>query len=133
MTNLFKIGDEVKIIANAHYVNGKIVPENAINIKLYVRNNNGANCIVARAKTGPILGEIDAKFLKNALENEAVIEPFIIKTIATTPIYQSPAKNSGVIKRLEDGLLLSIVDKKSGFGKIKMGPGWVELSKVKKY
>ncbi len=131
--NLFKANDEVKILANASYVNGKMVPDNAINVKLYIRKVTDNICTVARNTTGPVLGDIDVKYLKNALENEAVINPFIIKTITTTPVYQSPGKNSGVIKRLEDGLLLSIVDKKSGFGKIKMGPGWIELSKVKKY
>ena len=115
---MFKVNDEVKILANASYTNGKMVPDNVINVKLYVRKVADNIYTVARNMTGPVLGSIDVKYLKSALENEAVIKPFIIKTITTTPVYQSPSKNSGVIKRFEDGLLLKIVDKRNGFGKV---------------
>ena len=86
MEKLFKIGDEVKIIDGAHYLNnGKIVPENAVNVKIIVRNVTEKGYIVARAATGPILGEIAESSLKNALENDAVIKPYAIKTLASTP------------------------------------------------
>lgn len=134
MEKLFKIGDEVKIINGSHYLNnGKAVPENAINVKILIRNVTDKGYIVARAATGPILGEVSESSLKNALENDAVIKPYAIKTLASTPLYQSASRNSGIIERLPAGLLLTIVNEKGGFGKIRMGTGWIDLAKVKKF
>lgn len=128
---LFKINDEVKITdKNAHFLNNKSIPENVFNTKLFIRNITENGYIIARAKTGPVLGEIDEKLLKNINENDAVIPAYAINTIDITPLYQSASKNSGVINRLDKDLLLTIVNEKNGFGKIRMGAGWVELSKV---
>lgn len=128
---LFNINDEVKITAdNAHFLNNKLVPDNALNTKLFIRNITDNGYVIGRAKTGPVLGEIDEKFLKDIEENEAVIPVYAIRTRDITPLYNSPSKNSGVIKRLESDILLTIVNERSGFGKIRMGAGWVELAKV---
>lgn len=132
MTHLFKVNDEIKLINGTHYFNSdKAVPENALNVRLYVRKLTDNGYIVARAQTGPILGEVSEKAMKYAIENDAVIKPYAIKTIDATPLYQSATKNSGVIDRINEGELITIVNQKNGFGKIKMGAGWIELAKVK--
>ena len=54
---LFKINDEVKITdKNAHFLNNKSIPENVFNTKLFIRNITENGYIIARAKTGPVLG-----------------------------------------------------------------------------
>ena len=129
--NLFKIGDEVKITdVDARFLNNKLIPKDITNIKLYIRNITKEGYIIGRSKTGPILGEINEKYLKNIDENEAVIPMYAVSTIGVTPLYQSASKNSGVINRLDEDLLLTIVNERNGFGKIRIGAGWVELSKV---
>jgi hypothetical protein len=134
MTNLFKIGDEVKIINGAHYLNnGKAVPNNILNMKVFVRDVKDDRCVVARAKTGPLLGEISIDSLSFANENKPVIEPYIIQVLNNNyPIYHSPSKNSGIIRRVDETSLFSIVDERNGFGKLLVGAGWIDLEKVKK-
>ena len=128
----FKIGDAVQVIAGAIYLNNnKEVPESLMNIKLYVREIKEGQCTIARAKTGPILGDVAPEFLIAVDGNVAKIEPYIIQAPANNiPVYYSANKNSGIVKRLNRFDLITIVDEKSGFGKIKIGSGWVELAKV---
>ncbi len=133
MTN-FKIDDVVYVIADTIYLNNnKKVPESLLNTKLYIRDIQGNKCTIAREKTGPVLGEVLINNLRSEQENIAAIDPFIIQIPTSNfPVYHSPSKNSGVIKRLNHFALITIIDEKNGFGKIKMGPGWIELEKVNK-
>lgn len=132
--NNFKVGDSVYIVAGATYLNnGKEVPETLMNVKVFVRNVKDNACTVARAKTGPILGDISIDNLKSAEENEAKINTYVVQIpMSNIPLYNSASKNSGIIRRLSRFELITIVDEKNGFGKIKVGAGWVELAKVNK-
>ena len=107
---MFKVNDTVQVLAGAIYLNNeKEVPESLLNTKLYVRE----------VKSDSAEGNI------------ANIETFYVQVpTANLPVYYSPNKTSGVVKRLNRFALLTIVDEKNGFGKIKVGSGWVELSKV---
>ena len=129
---MFKVNDTVQILAGAIYLNNdKEVPESVLNTKLYVREAKANSAIVARAKTGPVLGEISNENLVIVEGNIANIETFYVQVpTANLPVYYSPNKTSGIVKRLNRFALLTIVDEKNGFGKIKVGSGWVELSKV---
>lgn len=135
MENTFKVGDSVYVIADAVYLNnGKKVPESLFNTKLFIREVKDNSCVIARARTGAILGEVSNDYLKNATENIANIEPYIVQIPVTNfPVYNSFSKNSGVIKRLNKFALFTIVDEKNGFGKLKVGAGWIELDKVTKF
>ena len=134
MENMFKVGDVVYVVADAIYLNNdKEVPASLLNVKLYVREVKENSCVIARAKTGSILGEVANDFLKNASVNAAAIDPYIVQIpVANFPVYNSFNKNSGVIKRLNRFALFTIVDEKNGFGKLKVGAGWIELDKVTK-
>lgn len=128
----FKVGDMVQVNAGAVYLNNnKEVPATLLNTKLFVREVNAYSCVIARARTGAVLGEVDNENLRSAEENIAVIDPYIIQVpVANLPLYYNASKNSGIIKRLNRFALMTIVDEKAGFGKIKVGSGWIELSKV---
>jgi hypothetical protein len=132
MEKLFKIGDKVQIIAGSSYLNGKEVPKEILNLKLYIRSVKDNGYTVARAQTGAVLGDIAEINLKDAGENIAAIQSYVIQIPSNDfALYHSPSKNSGVIKRVNRGLY-TIIDEKNGFGKIKIGKGWVELAKVVK-
>ena len=129
---MFKVNDTVQVLAGAIYLNNeKPVPESLLNTKLYVREAKADSAVIARAKTGPILGEVSNENLVIVEGNIANIETYFVQVpTANLPVYYSPNKTSGVVKRLNRFALLTIVDEKNGFGKIKVGSGWVELSKV---
>lgn len=130
----FKIGDATQVIAGAIYLNnGKEVPNSLLNTKLYIREIKNNTCVIARAKTGPVLGEVSNDFLRTVEGNIAIIKPYTVRiNDYNLPVYHSANKNSGIIKRLNNFPLLTIVDERNGFGKIKVGQGWIELAKVEK-
>ena len=128
---MFKVNDTVKLSPGAIYNNGKEVAQDVLNLKLVVRAVKDNCYTVARAKTGPVLGDVDALYLIDANTNSANVNTYVVYLPEHDfPLYHSPSKNSGVIRRVKRGLY-TIVDEKNGFGKIKIGTGWVELSKVK--
>lgn len=130
----FKIGDAVQLIAGAIYLNNnKEVPDALLNTKLFIREVKTDSCVIARAKSGAVLGEVANENLIAIDGNIAMIQPYIVQIpVANFPVYYSANKNSGIVKRLNRFALLTIVDEKNGFGKLKVGSGWIELSKVNK-
>ena len=131
---MFKINDTVQVLPGSIYLNtNKEIPDSILNIKLYVREVKENSCVIARAKTGAILGEISNENLKVIDGNIAAIEPYLVRIPADNiPLYNSVNKNSGIIKRLNRFSLITIVDEKNNFGKIKVGAGWIDLSKVER-
>ena len=131
---MFKINDTVQVLPGSIYLNtNKEIPDSILNIRLYVREVKENSCVIARAKTGAILGEISNENLKVIDGNIAAIEPYLVRIPAdNVPLYNSANKNSGIIKRLNRFSLITIVDEKNNFGKIKVGAGWIDLSKVDK-
>lgn len=129
----FNIGDEVRIVPEAKFVDGEMVPENAINVRLYIKSiEKDGTYKVGKAVKGPYIGIIHDTFLKSMLENTAVINPYIVQaTENNLPIYHSPSKTSGIVRRVDIDSLFFIVDERAGFGKLQMGAGWIELAKVK--
>lgn len=60
----FKVGDEVKLVAGAKYVNGGSIPSWLFNSKLYVRELQGSNIVFSTLKTGAITGVVSKNYLK---------------------------------------------------------------------
>lgn len=130
----FKIGDEVRIIHGATLIDNRVLPSNISGTRLYIRNVKDDCYTIGRAVSGPVLGDIAESNLRFFEENDAMIDPFIIQVLENdTPIYHSPSKTSGIIRRASSSVLLMIVDERVGFGKLQMGAGWIELSKVRKF
>ena len=72
---MFKVNDTVQVLAGAIYLNNeKEVPESLLNTKLYVREVKSDSAVIARAKTGPILGEVSNENLVIVEGNIANIE-----------------------------------------------------------
>lgn len=129
-----KIGSEVRLMPNTVFLNSnKEATEEQLKLKLYVRDIKDNKYTVARAKTGPILGIVAKDNLKDANENVPEIDPYVVQILeSNTPLYHSSNKNSGILKRLNRFALFTIINEKNGFGKIKNGAGWVELTKAQK-
>ena len=129
-----KIGSEVRLMPNTVFLNNnKEATEEQLKLKLYVRDVKDDKYTVARAKTGPVLGIVAKDNLKDANENIPEIDAYVVQILEpNTPLYHSSNKNSGILKRLNRFALFTIVNEKNGFGKIKNGAGWVELTKAQK-
>ena len=105
--------------------------EHLLNEKLIIRNLQDNNCTIARNKKGPVLGTISMhNLIKYTGENLSVIEPYAVQMLDSTPVYQDANLKSRVIKTLPKFSLYTIINEKNGFGKLKVGAGWLELSKV---
>ena len=115
----FKIGDEVRIIHGATLIDNRVLPSNISGTRLYIRNVKDDCYTIGRAVSGPVLGDIAESNLRFFEENDAMIDPFIIQVLENdTPIYHSPSKTSGIIRRASSSVLLMIVDERVGFGKL---------------
>lgn len=130
--NTFKVGNAVQVMPGTVYLNNnKEVPETLFNTKLYVRDVKGDNCTIARVKTGPVLGDVHYENLIAIDGGIKKIDSYVVQIpVANLPVYHSANKNSGIVKRLNRFSMITIIDEKNGFGKIKIGAGWIDLSKV---
>ena len=132
MADTFKVGDAVVLITGAVYLNtGKAVPSKNLNTKLYVKEVVPGGYTISRTKDGSILGDVSSDYIEPYTDKNVItIDPYVIKVLTNNfPVYHSPSKNSGVIRRVNRSLL-TIIDEKNGFGKLKVGKGWIELEKV---
>ena len=62
-TASFKIGDEVKLTADAKFASGQSIASWVFKEKLYVRAINGNNITISTLKSGAITGTVNAKYL----------------------------------------------------------------------
>jgi hypothetical protein len=127
----FKEGDIVQFVPNAVLESGRNIPEELINAPIHIRKVNDNTCTVARKHNGPALGNVATEFLVPYQEANFVnIEPYFVKVVKESPLYASAANTSRTLRKVRRGDLFTIVDEKDNFGKIKIGAGWIDLSKV---
>ena len=62
-------------------------------------------------------------------KGDPVTGPFLVKVTSTIPILKTPA--GAKVKDCPAGIY-TIVEEKNGYGKLKSGAGWIQLSKAKK-
>ena len=62
-------------------------------------------------------------------KGDPVTGPFLVKVTSTIPILKAPA--GAKVKDCPAGIY-TIVEEKNGYGKLKSGSGWIQLSKAKK-
>lgn len=128
-------GDVVMINNNAStFINGTIISETLLKEKLYIRDINETECTIARQLKGPVLGKISKEFLKPFDENETTLltNSYVVQIIDENCYLYNKPNSSQVLETLNKYSLFTIVNEKDGFGKIKIGPGWINLSQVRK-
>lgn len=69
----FKIGDEVKLTADAKFVSGQSIVSWVFKKKLYVRAINGRNITISTLKSGAVTGTVDVKYLLPFNSNNNVV------------------------------------------------------------
>lgn len=70
-----------------------------------------------------------AKNQQNQQAQKASLLPYLVKVTAKIPVLKAPA--GAKVKDCPVGIY-TIVEKKNGYGKLKSGAGWIQLSKVSK-
>lgn len=128
----FKVGDEVKLVVGATYVDGKAIPSWLYGMTLYVREVQKNNrIIISTLKTGLITGTVYDKYLEKVEQQKKVKYTVRVKS-AKIPAYSGPGSNYNIIQNISTGIY-TIIAENNGFGKLKTeGAGWIELSKVQK-
>ena len=113
------------------YENGVKITYSHRTNPLFIVGETENTYVLSAELDGETLGELNKD--KVVFENNAInIEAYIVQLMEDMPLYLSADTNSAVINTLKKFSLFTIIDEKDGFGKIKKGAGWLELSKVKK-
>ena len=131
-----KVGDEIYLIENAKYSNGKSIPQWVIDSKLYLRLIlTDGNYIISTKKTGAITGIVSPdQILLDKNPKEEVFKPYRVQITAfTLNVRQEPTILSKVTTQIKKNQIYTIVEEDSGWGKLKSGAGWINLKYVKKY
>jgi uncharacterized protein YgiM (DUF1202 family) len=135
--DVLKVGDTVKINnANATWSTGAKIPAWVRTKTLYVREIRTNGIIgVSTLKTGALTGTIKQAYLDEVSTNTVNInfKPYLVKIEANALNVRNGAGSSyRVNTTVKKGQIYTIVDEKSGWGKLKSGAGWIDLSYTKK-
>ena len=133
-TEVFKVGDAVRVTPNSKLSNGKNAAAWIYETKLFVRELKDENVVLAKQLTGPIAGTFREVDLVEWTDEPIVaedFEPYVIRTIGDTVAYAGAGVQFRHIHKYEKNRLLTVIAEKDGFGKLKLD-GWVDLSKVVK-
>lgn len=134
-----EVGDAVKLVEGAKYVNGKAIPTWVINSTIYVREiRDDGNIVFSTLKIGALTGVAEPKYFK-ATSGTSVsttvteFEPYIVSVDTDVlNVRKGPGTNYAVVTTIQRGGAYTIVEEKNGFGLLKSGAGWVCLEYTKK-
>ena len=136
----FSLGDEVKLVPGSTYSSGKTIPNWVFDSKLYVREiRSNGTIIISTVATGPITGVVNADSLIPYGGNVAaaapdVFEPFLVQITATALNVRANAGLEYKIKaQVHKNEIYTIIEEKSGWGKLKSGIGWINLDYTTRY
>ena len=135
-TNIFKVGDEVKLTSDAVWAGNKEIQSWVFRAKLYVRDfaKNG-NIIVSTKKTGAITGVLDSKYLLpyNTTTTTSNFSSYIVR-IDTDVLNVRAGAGTGykITTQVFRNEHYTIIGEKDKWGKLKSGAGWICLDYVKK-
>ena len=131
----FAVGDEVRLVSGATYIDGKAIPNWVINSKLYVREiRSDGNIIFSTVKTGAITGVAAKKyFIKSSTFSSYTVKI----TVGALNIRSGPGINYEKVGCITDRGIYTIVAESNGWGKLKStnfkgGAGWISLNYTKK-
>ena len=126
-----KVGDKVVLTPNAtNFVNGDKINSGLINKPLFVSSITNGQYGIGPAPTGAIFGRVTKDVLALAGE-EAAIKPYIVQLKKEAILYVAPNSNQA-FRKLPKFSMLTIINEKDGFGKVKVGAGWIKLSDADK-
>lgn len=130
-----KVGDAVKLATGAKYVSGESVPNWVIKSKLYLREILGnGNYVISILKKGAVTGTVAPKYVSAyTTKKQAAFKAYVVEINTSALNIRAGAgtkyKINGVVHK---GEAYTIVEEKSGWGRLKSGAGWIQLSYTKK-
>lgn len=136
--NLFKIGDEVKLVPGAEWVGGKKPASWVYNAKLYVRGyaNNYTGYILSTLQTGAITGVAaidDVVAYSDGKPATPTFEPYLVKiTASVLNVRSGPSTTYKVVTTVKRNEIYTIIAENNGWGKLKSGAGWISLKYTQK-
>lgn len=135
-----KVGNTIKLIPNAEYVNGKAVPKYIYGYTLYVRKilDNG-DIVFSTQKTGAITGIISPNQAQRVASTvssgtQAVFDPYQVRiNTAVLNVRAGAGTNYRITAQLTLGEVHTITEQKGNWGKIKKANlGWICLDYTQK-
>ena len=129
----FKKGDVVELIKGAKYTSGNTIPNWVFETKLYVREaRSSGSCVISTQSTGAITGVVDQSYLRFYDGAGASFTPYLVRIMAPVLNVRNGAGTSYKINtQVKQNEVYTIVGEKDGWGKLKSGAGWIDLSYTK--
>ena len=128
----YKVGDVVKLKANATYYNGVSIPNFVKKSTLYYRGTNVNGIIISTQKTGAITGVVKEDALEDGTSNPTQPTTPSTYTVKVTcdclNVRRGPGTGYVISTQIRDRGIYTIVETKGNWGKLKSGAGWIELS-----
>ena len=134
----FKVGDEVRLTANATYVGDKDIPKWVFEKKLYVReiDSKTGNVVISTLASGAVTGVVNMKFLTKYDGKSVVTEnfkPYLIKVATSTlNVRSGPSTSYKITTQIRKNQVYTIIGEDDGWGKLKSGAGWIKLEYTRK-
>ena len=129
----FYVGQEVKLVAGAQYINGKSIPSWVIKSKLYVREvRTNGDIVFSTLKSGAITGVAAAKYFV-AYAGVDAFKPYTVTVTADAlNVRKGPGILYGKVTVVKKGEVYTITEVKNNWGKLKSNVGWISLKYTKK-
>ena len=132
----YKVGDEVRLIPGSRYASGSTIPDWVFKTKLYVREiRNDGRILVSINTTGRVTGTVRASALipYESTEIAPSFTPYLVRVDVPKLNVRAGASTSYKITTVVSKHdIYTIVAERSGWGKLKSGAGWIDLSYTKK-
>ena len=130
----FQVGDSVKIITGANFINGTIVPKVLIGTTLYITEVKEEDVYrVSQVKNSKrAIGTIHEENLVSADVDLEDFNPYIILTTMETNTFTASTYRANTKQTLPKGRLYTVVFEENGYGRLKNNRGWIDLSEVTK-
>lgn len=135
MDNVYVKGDVVSLLPGAQYASGGAIQEKYYYMKLYIKElrKNGKYAIAAVAD-GPAIGTVDVKYLTpyTAVKSTNNFTNYLINTLDEIDIHKFANDTSSITGKIGKHEIYTIVNEKNGYGQLKNGLGWIDLSLTEK-
>ena len=128
-----QVGDVIKLTDSATYVGGGVIPGWVKQSTLYLREvRANGDCIISTQKSGAITGVVPGSAIVGGSTSAAPAQkkfPYLVEITADRLNVRAGASmNYAVTTVVKKGGVYTIVDENNGWGKLKSGAGWINLS-----
>lgn len=135
-----KVGDTVKIAANATYYNGGSIPSWVKNTNWIVHSISGDRVVINKSQDGTyaIMSPVNKKYLSAVSDKTPAFKSYLVRiTENILNIRRGPGKDQVVVGQIKDRGVYTIIQEADGIGASKWGllkskAGWISLDGAKK-